>query len=71
MKEKESLQKVEEVVRKLKDDKKVYEVRSLYDSLNGMKSDQVAGMLQSPEAAKIAPVFEAYTKGNKTTIEVF
>nr|WP_208752549.1 MMPL family transporter [Bacillus cereus] len=71
MKEKESLQKVEEVVQKLKDDKKVYEVRSLYDSLNGMKSDQVAGMLQSPEAAKIAPVFEAYTKGNKTTIEVF
>lgn len=71
MKEKESLQKVEEVVQKLKDDKKVYEVRSLYDSLNGMKSDQVAGMLQSPEAAKIAPVFEVYTKGNKTTIEVF
>ncbi|HGA0508738.1 TPA: MMPL family transporter [Bacillus pacificus] len=71
MKEKESLQKVEEVVQKLKDDKKVYEVRSLYDSLNGMKSDQVARMLQSPEAAKIAPVFEAYTKGNKTTIEVF
>ncbi|RAS96195.1 hypothetical protein A6E21_06560 [Bacillus cereus] len=71
MKEKESFQKVEEVVQKLKDDKKVYEVRSLYDSLNGMKSDQVAGMLQSPEAAKIAPVFEAYTKGNKTTIEVF
>lgn len=28
-------------------------------------------MLQSPEAAKIAPVFEAYTKGNKTTMEVF
>ncbi len=36
-----------------------------------MKSEQVAGMLQSPEAAKIAPVFESYTKGNKTTIEVF
>ncbi len=71
MEEKESLQKVEEVVQKLKDDKKVYEVRSLYDSLNGMKSEQVAGMLQSPEAAKIAPVFESYTKGNKTTIEVF
>lgn len=71
MKETESLQKVEEVVQKLKDDKKVYEVRSLYDSLNGMKSEQVAGMLQSPEAAKIAPVFESYTKGNKTTIEVF
>lgn len=53
MKETESLQKVEEVVQKLKDDKKVYEVRSLYDSLNGMKSEQVAGMLQSPEAAKI------------------
>ena len=35
---KESLQKVEEVVQKLKGDKKVYEVRSLYDSLNGMKS---------------------------------
>ena len=68
---KESLQKVEEVVQKLKGDKKVYEVRSLYDSLNGMKSDQVAGMLQSPEAAKIAPVFEAYTKENKTIIEVF
>ena len=41
MKETESLQKVEEVVQKLKDDKKVYEVRSLYDSLNGMKSEQV------------------------------
>lgn len=71
MKEKESLQKIEEVVRKLKDDKKVHEVRSLYDGLTGMKADQVAGMLQSPEAAKLAPVFEAYTKGNKTTIEVF
>lgn len=36
-----------------------------------MKADQVAGILQSPEAAKLAPVFEAYTKENKTTIEVF
>ena len=35
-----------------------------------MKADQVAGILQSPEA-KLAPVFEAYTKENKTTIEVF
>lgn len=71
MKEKESLQKIEEVVQKLKDDKKVYEVRSLYDGLTGMKADQVAGMLESPEAAKLAPIFEAYTKGNKTTIEIF
>lgn len=69
--EKESLQKVEDVVQKLKDDKQVYKVTSVYDGLNGMKADQVAGMLQSPEAAKIAPVFEAYTKGNKTTMEVF
>ena len=36
-----------------------------------MKADQVAGILQSPEAPKLAPVFEAYTKENKTTIEVF
>ncbi|AZJ19446.1 hypothetical protein CN575_14735 [Bacillus wiedmannii] len=71
MKEKESLQKIEEVVQKLKDDKKVYEVRSLYDGLTRMKADQVAGMLESPEAAKLAPIFEAYTKGNKTTIEIF
>ncbi|MCU5681248.1 MMPL family transporter [Bacillus wiedmannii] len=71
MKEKESLQKIEEVVQKLKDDKKVYEVRSLYDALTRMKADQVAGMLESPEAAKLAPIFEAYTKGNKTTIEIF
>ncbi|MBE5105643.1 MMPL family transporter [Bacillus thuringiensis] len=69
--EKESLQKVEKVVQKLKDDKQVYKVKSVYNELNGMKADQVAGMLQSPEAAKIAPVFEAYTKGNKTTIQVF
>ncbi|MEX0418399.1 MMPL family transporter, partial [Bacillus sp. C30] len=69
--EKESLQKIEAVVQKLKDDKQVYKVKSVYDGLNGMKADQVAGMLQSPEAAKIAPVFEAYTKGNKTTMEVF
>ncbi|QWU44156.1 MMPL family transporter [Bacillus sp. NP247] len=69
--EKESLQKVEDVVQKLKDDKQVYKVKSVYDGLNGMKADQVAGILQSPEAAKIAPVFEAYTKGNKTTMEVF
>ncbi len=38
MKEKESLQQVEEVVQKLKDDKKVHEVRSLYDGLTGMKA---------------------------------
>jgi putative drug exporter of the RND superfamily len=69
--EKESLQKIEAVVQKLKDDKQVYKVKSVYDGLNGMKADQVAGILQSPEAAKIAPVFEAYTKGNKTTMEVF
>ncbi|MGE7882284.1 MMPL family transporter [Bacillus sp. NPDC094077] len=69
--EKASLQKVENVVQKLKDDKQVYKVKSVYNELNGMKADQVAGMLQSPEAAKIAPVFEAYTKGNKTTIQVF
>ncbi|MCV5433506.1 hypothetical protein OFN37_30780, partial [Escherichia coli] len=61
MKETESLQKVEEVVQKLKGDKKVHEVRSLYDGLTGMKADQVVGMLQSPESAKLAPVFEAYT----------
>lgn len=48
MKEKESLQKIEEVVQKLKGDKKVHEVRSLYDGLTGMKADQVVGMLQSP-----------------------
>ena len=60
--EKESLQKIEAVVQKLKDDKQVYKVKSVYDGLNGMKADQVAGILQSPEAAKIAPVFEAYTK---------
>ncbi len=71
MKEKESLQKIEEFVQKLKDDKKVHEVRSLYDGLTGMKADQVVGILQSPESAKLTPVFEAYTKGNKTTIEVF
>ena len=71
MKEKESLQKIEEVVQKLKGDKKVHEVRSLYDGLTGMKADQVVGMLQSPESAKLNPVFEAYTQGNKTTIEIF
>lgn len=71
MKEKESLQKIEEVVQKLKDDKKVHEVRSLYDGLTGMKADQVVGILQSPESAKLTPVFEAYTQGNKTTIEIF
>ena len=71
MKEKESLQKIEEVVRKLKDDKKVHEVRSLYDGLTGMKADQVVGILQSPESAKLTPVFEAYTQENKTTIEIF
>ncbi len=68
---KESLQKIEEVVQKLKGDKKVHEVRSLYDGLTGMKANQVVGMLQSPESAKLAPVFEAYTQGNKTTIEIF
>ena len=36
-----------------------------------MKADQVVGMLQSRESAKLAPVFEAYTQGNKTTIEIF
>lgn len=36
-----------------------------------MKADQVVGMLQSPESAKLTPVFEAYTQGNKTTIEIF
>ena len=50
--EKESLQKIEAVVQKLKDDKQVYKVKSVYDGLNGMKADQVAGMLQSPEAGE-------------------
>ncbi|MFJ8527313.1 MMPL family transporter [Bacillus sp. NPDC094106] len=69
--EKESLQKIEDVIQKLKKDKHVYKVKSLYDELNGMTAEQVAALLQSPQGAQIAPVFEAYTKGNKTTLQIF
>lgn len=69
--EKESLQKIEDVVQKLKKDKHVYKVKSLYDELNGMKPEQLATLLQSPQRTQVEPVLEAYTKGNKTTLQIF
>ncbi|PEY35673.1 hypothetical protein CN354_15285 [Bacillus cereus] len=69
--EKESLQKLEDVIQKLKKDKHVYKVNSLYDELNGMNSEQLATLLQSPQRTQVEPVLEAYTKGNKTTLQIF
>ncbi|HEK9100248.1 MMPL family transporter [Bacillus pfraonensis] len=69
--EKESLQKLEDVIQKLKKDKHVYKVNSLYDELNGMNSEQLVTLLQSPERTQVEPVLEAYTKENKTTLQIF
>ncbi|MDM5153920.1 MMPL family transporter [Bacillus sp. DX1.1] len=68
---KENLQQIEDVVQKLKKDKHVYKVKSMYDELNGMTAEQVTGLLQSPQRAQVEPVLEAYTKENKTTVQVF
>ncbi|PGS03289.1 MMPL family transporter [Bacillus pseudomycoides] len=68
--EKENLQKLEDVIQKLKKDKHVYKVKSLYDELNGMKPEQLATLLQSPQRTQVEPVLEAYTKGNKTTFQI-
>ncbi|MDM5187586.1 MMPL family transporter [Bacillus sp. DX4.1] len=68
---KENLQQIEDVVQKLKKDKHVYKVKSMYDELNGMTAEQVTGLLQSPQRAQVEPVLEAYTKKNKTTVQVF
>ncbi|MED1622713.1 MMPL family transporter [Bacillus pseudomycoides] len=68
--EKEDLQKLEDVIQKLKKDKHVYKVKSLYDELNGMKPEQLATLLQSPQRTQVEPVLEAYTKGNKTTLQI-
>ncbi|MBJ8027890.1 MMPL family transporter [Bacillus cereus group sp. N21] len=68
--EKENLQKLEDVIQKLKKDKHVYKVKSLYDELNGMKPEQFATLLQSPQRTQVEPVLEAYTKGNKTTLQI-
>ncbi|PGB88196.1 hypothetical protein COM13_16265 [Bacillus pseudomycoides] len=68
--EKENLQKLEDVIQKLKKDKHVYKVKSLYDELNGMKPEQLATLLQSPQRTQVEPVLEAYTKGNKTTLQI-
>ncbi|PGY01776.1 hypothetical protein COE15_09470 [Bacillus cereus] len=69
--EKDSLQKIEGIIQKLEKDKHVYKVKSLYSELNGMTAEQIATLLQSPQRTQITPVFDAYTKGNKTTIQIF
>ncbi|EEL51623.1 MULTISPECIES: MMPL family transporter [Bacillus cereus group] len=69
--EKESLQKLEDVIQKLKKDQHVYKVHSLYDELNGMNAEQLSALLQSPQRTQVDPVLEAYTKGNKTTLQIF
>ncbi|WP_410981800.1 MMPL family transporter [Bacillus cereus] len=69
--EKENLQKLEDVIQKLKKDKHVYKVNSLYGELNGMNAEQLATLLQSPQYTQVEPVLEAYTKGNKTTLQIF
>lgn len=69
--EKDSLQKIEGIIQKLEKDKHVYKVKSLYSELNGMTVEQIATLLQSPQRTQITPVFDAYTKGNKTTIQIF
>ncbi|PFK31780.1 hypothetical protein COI93_20515 [Bacillus cereus] len=69
--EKESLQKLEDVIQKLKKDQHVYKVHSLYDELNGMNAEQLAALLQSPQRTQVEPVLKAYTKGNKTTLQIF
>lgn len=68
--EKENLQKLEDVIQKLKKDKRVYKVKGLYDELNGMKPEQLATLLQSPQRTQVEPILEAYTKGNKTTLQI-
>ncbi|EOV9525407.1 MMPL family transporter [Bacillus cytotoxicus] len=67
----ESLQQLESIVQKLQKDKHVYKVESLYDELHGMNAKQVAALLQTPEGAKIAPIFDIYTKENRTTLQIF
>ncbi|EMA6342188.1 MMPL family transporter [Bacillus cytotoxicus] len=67
----ESLQQIESIVQKLQKDKQVYKVESLYDELHGMNAKQVAALLQTPERAKIAPIFDIYTKENRTTLQIF
>ncbi|WP_459500915.1 MMPL family transporter [Bacillus sp. C1] len=69
--EKENLQKVEEIVQKLKKDKHVYQVKSLYEELNGMTATQLTPLLQSPQREQVKPVVDAYTKDNKTTLQIF
>ncbi|PEZ01614.1 hypothetical protein CN326_21015 [Bacillus sp. AFS018417] len=68
--EKENLQTLQKVVQKLKNDKNVYEVKSLYEQLGNMSAEQLSAMLQSPSRAQVEPVLEAYVKDNKTTIEI-
>jgi RND superfamily putative drug exporter len=71
MTEKESLQALERIVNKLKQDKEVYEVTSLYQKLNNMTSEQLYRLLQSPQKAQIQPVLDAYTNENKTFLQVW
>ncbi|MEI4830266.1 MMPL family transporter [Bacillus sp. FJAT-53711] len=68
--EKENLQSLQKVVQKLKKDKDVYEVKSLYEQLGNMSAEQLAAMLQSPNRAQVEPVLDAYVKDNKTTIGI-
>lgn len=69
--EKESLQKVEEIVQKLETDKDVYQVKSMYDEGNGMTAETMYTLLQSPQREQITPLLESYTKDNKTVLQVF
>ncbi|WP_020061789.1 MMPL family transporter [Bacillus sp. 123MFChir2] len=68
--EKENLQTLQKVVQKLKNDKDVYEVKSIYEQLGNMSAEQLTAMLQSPNRAQVEPALEAYVKGNKTTIGI-
>ncbi|MBO9128484.1 MMPL family transporter [Bacillus sp. 165] len=71
MTEKKSLQTVERIVTKLEQDKKVYEVTSLYQQLNNMPSEQLYNLLQSSQKPQVQPIFDAYTQGNKTFLQVW
>ncbi|WP_028399400.1 MMPL family transporter [Ectobacillus panaciterrae] len=68
--EKENLAALDRIVKKLQQDKAVYKVTSVYEALNNMPSDQLYGILQSPQKGQVQPAVEAYTNKNRTFIQV-
>lgn len=69
MTERESLEKLEAIVKEVSRDRDVYKVTSAYSMLGNISSGQLHALIQAQQQ-QVLPVLQAYTHGNRALVQV-